>query len=294
MLDDELIKWNQQGLIPGPFEKENDYLSRVNYCLNLKKTIQESDLKDQFSFSESNNIQEILSEAKELTVQLFDVDMQWIPLFFSNQKLALWHGGCAWIFQEKEDTPTAAVLQMRKSWYNKKWGWAGYTRRELVGHELAHAGRMMFEEPQFEEILAYQTSPSIFRRWFGPVIQSSKEAMAFFLSLFLILLIDFIIVISGQEDLYLSFMWLKLLPVGMILYGLYRLWKKQNILQRCFNQLNDLLKNSQKTKAVIYRLTDSEIYSFAALSPDRIKEYANLEANQSLRWRLIFSQYFSL
>lgn len=293
MLNDELIKWNQQGLIPGPLENEEDYLSRVNYCLNLKKTIQESDLKEQFSFSESNKIQEILAEARELTVQLFDIDMQWIPLFFSNQKLALWHGGCAWIFQAKEETPTAAVLQLRKAWYDKKSSWGTYTRQELVGHELAHAGRMMFEEPQFEEILAYQTSSSIFRGWFGPIIQSSKEAMAFCLSLFLILLIDLIVVFSGQSELYLSFVWLKLLPAGMVVYGLYRLWKKQKILERCFKKLNDLLKNPKKTKAVIYRLTDSEIRSFAFLTPKEINEYAEAESNQSLRWRLIFHEYFA-
>lgn len=291
---EQLIEWNKQGLIPGPKENEAAYAHRVDYCLNLKKQIHTSSLKKEIPLDKcEEQSPQITHEAKVLTHSLYDFTMDWIPLFFSNHKLAFWHGGCAWIFQETENSPIGAILQLRKSWHKNPKNLAIYSRNELVGHELAHAGRMAFEEPQFEEVLAYQTSTSSFRKWFGPIIQSSKEAMAFFLSLFLIFLVDLIIISSGEIKLYQSFLWLKLIPVIMIIYGLYRLSKKQKIFQHCAQKLKEITQDLSIANAIIYRLTDEEIHLFATLSSEKIKEFAKLEADKSLRWKLIFHSYFA-
>ena len=103
----------------------------------------------------------------------------WVPLFFSNYQLAPWHGGCAWIFQLNDNTPYAAFLQLRSAFRTQKRYLGMYERTELIAHEMAHIGRMMFEEPEFEEIIAFQSSTNRFRRFFGPLFRSSKESMLF-------------------------------------------------------------------------------------------------------------------
>ena len=94
-------------------------------------------------------------------------------MIFSNERLAPWHGGCAWIFQFAEGLPTAALIQLRQVFSRQPTFLGIYHRDELLTHELVHVGRMKFEEPRFEELFAYETSTSAFRRWFGPLIQAS-------------------------------------------------------------------------------------------------------------------------
>lgn len=50
---------------------------------------------------------------------------------------------------------------------------------------------MMYEEPKFEEILAFDSSTSVFRRFFGPIVKSSYESSIFILILFLLFYLIF-------------------------------------------------------------------------------------------------------
>src|SRR5262245_52150906 len=104
-------------------------------------------------------------------LELFDCAPDWIPLFFSNYRLPFWQGGCTWILQRTECDPPFALLQLNKAYKDHDVYLKFYRRDELVTHECAHVGRMAFDEPAFEEIIAYRTSPSPFRRWLGPIIQ---------------------------------------------------------------------------------------------------------------------------
>ncbi len=170
--DTELRTLNRQGLIPGPEESSDDFRKRVEKC--LKKGISPDSA---------------LLQACGNTQILFDVRPTWVPLTYSDSGLAPWHGACAWIYA----TPLHATLQVRKRWKEKEKSW-GYSREELLSHELCHVGRMAFEEPQFEEVLAYRTSSPGYRRWAGPMVQSSGEAMGFLaLVMFLLLLEGYIL-----------------------------------------------------------------------------------------------------
>src|ERR1700722_15718294 len=153
--DAHLLELNSQGLIPGPDETEETFLSRAEYCLNLREKMSEKLQESPLSvFDKPSSVEEYLAPALQLTERLYQFAPAWIPLFFSNYKLAPWHGGCAWIFQTEEGTETAAFLQLRKAFAQKKSYLKIYARDELIAHELCHVGRMCFEEPRFEEILA--------------------------------------------------------------------------------------------------------------------------------------------
>lgn len=258
--------FNQLGLIPGPNEEESAYVERVHYCLELKNK-----LIEEIPFNvEDQGSEEILEEPFKQTRKLFDIAPDWIPVYFSNYKLSLWHGGCAWIFQVNEDSPTAALFQLRQTFRNKKKFLGIYDRDELVAHELAHVGRMMFKEPKFEEFHAYRTATTGFRRFFGPIIQSAKESLFFVLLLLLVLIVD----------LSTHLFWVKLIPLAVIGLALIRLCWRHRQYSKCLTNLNKIYDNPDP---IIYRLTDNEIIHFS--KTPNIRPY--IEKQTSLRWNII-------
>lgn len=288
--EEELLRYNQLGLIPGPGENEIELLNRAKYCLSLRDSF-ETKLTENAPFSPENRASaKILEESFEITQRLYDIKPDWIPVFFSNYKLAFWHGGCAWIFQENEKTPMGAFFQLRQVFRDSTTYLGIYRRDELIAHELSHVGRMMFEEQRFEEVLAYRSDHSRFRRYFGPIMQSSWESALFVLILFLIIVTDFSLSEFLSRQAYQHIMWLKLVPFGMVLYALGRLWKRQRQSSRCLSRLQDIV--SEKADAVIYRLTDEEIGKFAEMTSDDILKYAEEYRGKSLRWKVIYLAYF--
>lgn len=287
--DEELIKFNQLGLIPGPEENEEEFVNRAQYCLQLKSTmptlLQKESIDDTFA-------QQMIENAGPVTHELFDIVPKWAPVIFSNHRLAFWHGGCAWIFQFSLDTPVSAFFQLRKAFLSSSRYLGIYERQELIAHESAHVGRMLFNEPKFEEVLAYRTAKSKFRQWFGPTMQSSWESLFFIFIVAISLSIDFLILFWNLQELYTTALGIKLLLLLIILFGFGRAGLRQRQLLHCFHNLQKLLGNTHKTNATIYRLQDEEIISFGKLSPEKIKEYVDKQATLSLRWRMIKLVYF--
>lgn len=291
--DADLLDYNSRGLIPGPQETEQDFIARAHYCLNLMEVLQkQSNQEFPISKQDLTSADGCLKEAEEMTKPLYDIAPDWIPFLYSNSKLYPWHGGCAWIFQEKAESPTAAILQLRKQLRNSTVYFGIYPRKELVAHELSHVGRMMFEEPRYEEVLAYRTSQSPFRRWFGPIVQSSSEALLFVLSLVLIAGLDLFVYVYGHYSLYTTLFYFKFIPVILLIFAFYRLWKRQTAFSKCLQNLTETLQNKEKANAVIYRLIDSEIDLIASLTSHQIIDYAKSNSLKNLRWKLLFLLYF--
>jgi len=279
-----LLQLNAQGIIPGPSETEEDFLKRADYCLNLNQKIPEL-MGDEPSFQSDSFFQGPI----QITANLFRIAPHWIPVYFSNYSLTPWHGGCAWIFQLSEDTPTAAMFQLRRTFRDSKKYLGIYDRDELISHEMAHVGRMMFEEPKFEEILAYRTSDSRFRRWLGPIVQSSVESMLFVLILLMTFFFDLFLLFMQPEEFLKYSLWLKTIPLAVVGFALIRLWMRHRIFSQCWHRLDSLLKKEEFTNGIIYRLTDQEIYQFAKWNNFQISTY--IENEPSLRWKLIRKAY---
>jgi len=285
--DAELLAFNKRGIIPGPHETEEEFIKRAQYCLNLRQELsQTEELPDSFEQVELDLSQTILKEAFSLSADLFDIAPDWIPIVFSNEQMPPWHGGCAWIFQLSEETPTAALLQMRKPFFYSERYLGIYSRTEIAAHEFVHVGRMLFEEPRYEEVLAYRTSPSSLRRWLGPIVESARESLMFVLLLGVIIMADIALIATGQHTAYQWAMWLKAIPLGIIGYGLWRLAKKHRRFNRCLANLESIYHNKRTAQAVIFRLTDEEIDTFSRQSGDAVR--ANLqEPPLTLRHRLL-------
>lgn len=291
--DKELLRFNQQGLIPAPGESEEAFSSRAQACLALKSLLSTQEFQKTLPFDvETSQPEEALKGAYSSTKHLFDIQPAWLPFFYSNYRLTPWHGGCAWIFQLADEGPRMAFLQLRKAFAKNQRYLLLYERDELIAHECAHVGRMLFEEPRFEEVLAYRTNPSKWRAWLGPIVQSATESLIFITVLFATLLLDFYHLLIEDYETYLSLGWLKLAPLGLFFLALGRLWKKQKIFKNCLSHLQALLGDETSANHVIYRLSDHEIYLFATLSEPSILEYVHSERVKSLRWHLLWLAYF--
>lgn len=288
--ESDLKFFNQEGIIPGPSETEEEYRIRADYCLNLCHHFP-SYFQDAFKVEVSTLSKEEMGKAFAETRETYDITPSWIPLIYSNHKLAPWHGGCAWIYQLSEETPTAAFFQLRKNFKNNANYLGIYNRDEIVAHELAHVGRMMFEEDKFEEILAYRSSNSWFRRWFGPIVKSSFESGIFVLSLFLVMAAD-LFFLSDFSQIGRAF-WINSFPLILIIFALIRLIWRQRQMSKCLKKLEILLKDKSKGQAVAYRLTDNEIIHFASSSCEAIFSYIEKEKLKTIRWKLIHLIYFS-
>jgi hypothetical protein len=290
---EKLLEYNLAGLIPGPEENEDAFAERADYCLNLKNQIPQMLAHElPFSAKESQASEEVLKAGCEKAYHLYAIFPQWVPLFFSNYKLPFWQGGCAWIFQQKQDSPTSAFFQLRQKFLTSKNYLGLYDRDELIAHELSHVGRMMFEEPKFEEILAYRSSNSSLRKFLGPIIQSSYESTLFVLAISMLIAIDIFSITSHVNGIsYLSF-FLRSIVLGMIGFGLLRVCWRQRQFQTCLENIKNCLSDPKQAEAVIYRLTDKEIVNIGSMTPDQILHYADEQRAQNLRWILIHTAYF--
>lgn len=288
--DEKLIFFNQQGLIPGPDETEEEFIQRANYCLKLKANL--PDLFDNVSSQELELGDEAIHQAYALTKKIYGLAPEWIPLLFSNYKLAPWHGGCAWIFQLNNTVPFAAFFQLRQEFRHSSRYLGIYERNELIAHELVHAARMMFEEPRFEEIIAYQSTPSFFRKWFGPIIQSSRESLIFVLSLGIVFLLEiysfFIHDTAGMK----MAMAAALFPLGLTGFALIRLWMRQTQFSRCLCNLKSIVKEEDEPTSLALRLTDREIIAFSKMAPEEIQTYIKENGEKNIRLKMICRAYF--
>ncbi|MEI8364781.1 MAG: hypothetical protein WCF65_00015 [Parachlamydiaceae bacterium] len=288
--DDKLFSLNKIGIIPGPNETPEDFAKRAEYCLHLLENFPD-ELKNSLN-AEASSAADVLNSPINLLAIHYDISPRWIPLVYSNHRLPFWHGGCAWIYQLTEETPTAALIQLRRHFKNASHYLKIYDRKELLTHELCHVGRMMFQEPKFEEVIAYNTSPYSFRRWLGPLAQSSIESVMFVLIIFMILVFDVFLISTHRPDAYMMALWLKLVPALLILGALTRLWGRHSSLQKCTAHLADAV-GEKHAHAVLYRLTDAEIIHFSKITPPEIKKYASAESKNSLRWHVIKQSYFT-
>jgi hypothetical protein len=267
-----------QGFIPGPAETKEQFEKRVAYCLTLRSILPDgadADIPQQKAF---------LNES----TSLYKLSPDWVPLIFANHKLAPWHGGCAWIFQMDESAPLGAFLQLRNPFKNNKKYLGIYDRQELITHEICHVARMAFEEPVFEEHLAYRTSDSKWRRWIGPIIRNSIESMFFFLSLLLVFgSYLFALFIDPSAWAYVPYFFL--LPLTLCLFALLRLSYEH----RCYNKTLSKFKNMDApSEQMMLWLTDEEIKKFGTQSTAEILEY--IKTNSSFRMQSFASRYFSI
>ncbi|MBS0615265.1 MAG: hypothetical protein JSR58_01775 [Verrucomicrobia bacterium] len=212
----------RKGFLPGPSETEEEFIERM----------QKSESSHASAWDQANAVLEPLMG--------FTID--WVPVQ-KAKRLFFWEGGATWIAEDG-----AAIIEL-KSW--------GYKPTEILVHEAVHILRCKFQEPRFEEHLAYATSSKPWRRVLGPLFRAPKETILFLLALLLGL----------YEPLWM-------LPV--VTFFSARLMIERRIFQRCVKKVGLRLTAG---------LTDKEIARFSRMSSQQIHTYMNEQT--SLRWQTL-------
>lgn len=221
--DAQIAEWNELGLIQGPNESKEIFLDRVEKSLALRDQAKEL-------------------QANPIEIPEYNLKFDWVPITYSNKGLAPWHGGVLWI----EGEPPLPKIQLRKEFRKNDTIFFGLiSKEEILKHELAHVGRIAFEDSKYEEYFAYHLSKSEFRRWFGPIIRNPWEVWLFLGTI----LLDLTLVLACQ------WFWLgKILILMTILAGLRRLQFGHQTLKTKLKQIKD-----PHPWATLYRMSDHQL-----------------------------------
>lgn len=276
---EQLFIYRKQGFIIGPSETEENFLKRIDTCtspfpieyfpISSPTVINKDDKADIISLLTRNRKYQHAKYASLLAA------FSWLPIFLSNYKLPFWIGGAVWI-SSKKDT-VIPILQLRKHFINRR-RINFYLPEEICMHEALHALRTSFDEPQFEEILAYSTSPNFIHKWMGPLFQSSGESTLFLILLFL-----------GSFGA--LFFYIAMLPFFLCLtFFILRLCSRHRAFNKCVKSLKNLFPYIDPFTIIIH-LTDQEIWNFGKLSPKELSFY--ISSQSCLRWQQISTIFVS-
>lgn len=262
----QLLVWNKKGIFPGPKEGKKEFLDRAHFFLSNPSAVQKNTaLKSQQDFCE------------EKLKKLFDISVNWLGIEEKLCSCFPWQLAISEFYEKK---PYVKISIKKKQYFET------YSLEEKITHEIAHACRMSFDDDEFEEILAYQTSPQTFRRLLGPIAESSMPLYLLF-SL-LSLLVD-CINIFFDFSLWISLI-LKSLAVLFFFIDLLCLCEKQRTFHQCLKNLEKIKKD--KGLAIAYRLSDQEIRLFSKKTVDQIRWFAEEEKKHSFRWEILYQCYF--
>lgn len=266
---EELKHLGEEGLIPGPDETDEAFVERIDI---LKKS--------SHPFFEGKTFEKWDPNYSDL----LGAKPDWIPLNFSNKKLLPWQGGVMWALDGK-----VPMIQLRKGF--KKGRFLMYSKEEVLLHETVHALRLSFNEPQFEEILAYYLSDSKWRKWFGPLFRSPNQAL-FFVSLVLLsLVIQVAPFFLLSSFIFPYIQWMTFLPFADLLLRFAILVKDHRTLKKTLKNLSKIFPRQKNVFPIAVRLKDSEIQMFGIEEMEKSLEYIEKIAPKSLRWQQILAQF---
>lgn len=278
-----LFKLNSHGIFPAPLENAEDFRQRLlkEYAYVQKisdEAVQKNskiilwqtpDGSDKIEVRSDAVIErELFEPAFEITRNLYDFAIDYVPGFYLFEKVGLLWGGCSIYDDETE----MKVFLLRPAFRNKK-RFLIYDRTELIAHELCHCARQVIHDHDIEEYFAYQTSRSLLRKYIGNCFTKEFDALLFLLPALLLPIAQTV----------KSFVWtpLPLLPFWGFLGGVLGFFLFRN--QKCRNTINKARKNLQKIsgnpEAVLFRSTLGELKKlnvsfdeyFNSLSPMRKK-----------------------
>lgn len=215
------------------------------------------------------------------TGRLFGFRCDWVPGFFFTARPLSFFGGYAFYF-----FPEFFAMFMARREFAKKPKFLFIDRDELVAHEMCHIARASLESHAFEELFAYQTAATGFRRFAGGVFREQSDSFLFlgatFFLLFWQMLRAFLL-----PQLPASVGWLVL--AADLLFLVLRHLRTYRQFLRAREKLASLYGDAAAARAVLFHASDSEIPRLAANArPDRLlEEWSGAE----LRWQVVRKRF---
>jgi hypothetical protein len=162
---DALVELDGMGLLMGPGESDNVAKLQKDLDKNGKTTVCDIPLSKDERIPDA-----FFAEAAPVTEELYGFKTDWVPGFCTNYKMGLLFAGCAWYSLDD----FFAVFIIRKAFATSP-KWLIYGPTELLAHELCHVARIAYNSATYEEVFAYQTASSGFRRLIGGLLRSPMD-----------------------------------------------------------------------------------------------------------------------
>jgi hypothetical protein len=222
-------------------------------------------------------------EPLELTEKLYRFQADWVAGFFVDPAYGLLFGGCAYYFY-----PDFFALFIIRRSFRDKARWLFYQRKELLAHELCHVARVSFRAHVYEEIFAYKTATTAFRRFFGGIFRSPKDSFLF-IGASCLLLVNQLCRAFLFPQLPSWPMWCLL--VGILCWLVLRLLRDMKILRKARKHLAFIFPE-QNVIPVLFRCNDAEIQQLAILdNPQDAQTWLENRKSTSLRWKITCTRF---
>lgn len=287
-----LAELDARGIILGPGETPAAFADRVStLARNIAELKQELSRSGRVEFLGARLEQkdaippEVFASARDRTQAFYRFAVDWVPGFFSNYQMGLLFAGCA--YYSFDDFFALFIV---RATFRERERWLLYSRTELMSHELSHIAHVAFRSRRFEEILAYQTSESAFRRVVGGFVRTPRDSYLVLGGVFALLaaqIANVVLIRAGVFTPNTIPTWplfvLGLLPL-VCLAVRHVLARRQFLraLERC------RLVFGEAAGAVLFRCADEEVAQLAALDDaDAVTRWVDARSAAELRWRLI-------
>lgn len=193
---------------------------------------------------------------------LFGARPDWVEIQIKNQGLSPWEAATTWIHTEA-NKPRSVCIQLKSDTPPK-----GYTLEEILSHELVHATRIAFDEPRFEEILAFQTSKKRWRRYLGPLFNRPCDVLILGLCMLTVWGLHLVELLWNKE-LYADRT--VALPFLFLAYLTLRLVRSQYLFSKARKSAENLV-GKENALGLLLRLSDAEILTLAAATSSDVQK----------------------
>ena len=293
---DELVLLDSQGYFLAPGEEREAFLERVSalqkFQVDVQKQLDETgkfQLEDLVYFKDECVSEKDLYACQNQSKYIYQFQLNFVPAFFSSKGLNFLFGGMAISFEDTENKykkgELFSIFQLRKCFRNKE-KFLIYTRNEIISHEACHVARAPFHALEYEELFAYQTSDSAFRRFVSPMLWRGSDMV--------ILMLLLLLVFAGQvygfiasDFSYYMYGWVPFFSYLSFLS--IRSYFSRKAFSRLRSKIVKLCKKPELVDAVMFRMTDIEIRE--AEKASNIVDY--LGSKKDLRWQVIRKRFLS-
>ncbi len=287
-----LVDLDRRGFIPAETEGFADFAERLKRCRERVAEFEQSMAGedavfqvpgDDLTLRPSDRIPaDLFVGAGRTTEELYGFSIDWVPGFFKD--CGLLFGGGAYSFP-----PDFFSIFIINEAFATQERWLIYGRQELLAHELCHVARSGFASPVCEELHAYQTAKTGFRRRFGGIVHRERDSYLFLGSaLFLLVAQVARVFVPSLASLAIWPFW-----IPFILCSAFLLWRHLGLL-RSYDRAGRLLGLAclpGRSRHILFRCTDAEIAELASLDSAALPGWLASRPDAP-RWRVIKARFF--
>jgi hypothetical protein len=286
-----LVELDRRGFIPAETEDCCDFAERLKRCRERAAAFEQTMAGEagEFQIPDDDLVlrpadripAELFVGAGKATEELYGFAIDWVPGFFKD--CGLLFGGGAYAFP-----PDFFSIFIINEAFATQERWLIYGRQELLAHELCHVARSGFASPACEELHAYQTAKTGFRRRFGGIVHRERDSYVFLGSALVLLAAQVARVVLALPELPIWPFW-----IPFILCSAFLLWRHLGLLGR-YDRAGSRLATAclaGKSRHILFRCTDAEIVDLANLAAADLPAWLAARPD-SPRWRVIKARFF--